>query len=341
MKLPLGVLLSLVLVGVATAACSDDDAEQLDQYDVVATDAGAPAADGPVTSVTVPTGTFDLVVSAPSRQIGDQRAPDGASLVRVTSLFHDADVRSDVFALAGRGDAARSVDLQLEVDGTAYPVGLIRAGNHDPAPPEVVPTDVLVVVQEAPDDVDEVRLLVGYDGLVQSLDAATGERLPGPADALYGVPEEVAPGPSVSCAGGRFLDDAGNATLKVCRVGDARRLPYVPDLGWAEPGRAWLLLTMKTQLPPFRSEGTTVGVERVLTQTSMRGRSASKVLTSTPVDDTGATTTLLVFDVPDAASNPTMDVDLFYSFGLVEGEAFRGPDALIYTATVRVPVPAV
>lgn len=328
-------LAALALVA-TTGACAN--AVGLDSGAVVATDGDAPAADGTVTSVTVPTGTFDLVVSRPVEKVGDQQAPGGGSLVRLTTLFHDADVRRDVWAYAGRDGASRSVDLTIEVDGTSYPVGLIRQGTHDPAPPEAAPSDVVVAVSEAPDQIDEIRLLVGYHDLVQSIDATTGERAPGPADALYDVPDDPPHGPLVACTQGAFAGDVA-AAMPVCRAGDARHLPYLPDLGWAEPGRSWLVVGVASRLAPLRVRGATYAADAVEQRSTISGAGPVAVLDETPVDPTGGSSAQLVFDVADTTSSTALRVILDHTLRLTDGNAAGGPSSLTYRATVRLPAP--
>jgi hypothetical protein len=323
--------LLVLLVALATsglAACSEG--EEIAVGDVAATTAVSEPLDGRTLSVAVPTGELEVVLAGPTDEVGDQHAADDGRLLRLSTTFHDAAVRSDVWAFAGRDGEAEPVTLALDVDDERYDVGVVRRGAAGGG--DVAPRDAVLAVPEGV-DLDDVTVVVGYDGLDQAVSAADGTRQPGPADALY---DEQQRGRSTDCAGGQF-DPRLDPQLR-CRTGEARVLPYLPDLGWAEPGRAWLVVSLGTELGPVRAGGAGYAVADVRNETTYEGQPPVRIYD----ERTGAGTysAQLAFDVPaDADGQGALQVRLEYRLALAAGDAPAdgGADRLQYGNRVVVP----
>lgn len=324
------LVVAVALLGIA--GCSSGT--ELAVGEVDATDApAADGVDGHRVSVTVPTGRLDIVVAEPREEIGDQRAADDGSLIRLTTSFRDAEVRTDVWAFAAREGNAEPVTLALEVGDERYDVGVVRRGADQDN--ELAPDDAVVAV---PDGVrlDDVRLLVGYDGLEQAASAADGTREPGPADALYDGAER---GPSANCARGRF-EPRVDPEFR-CRVGEARLLPYLPGPGWAEEGRGWLVVSLGTELTEVRAGDARYEVGSVANRTTYQGESAAATFDER--HDSVTYSAQLAFDVAngEAADRQGLRVALDYRLSLTAGDppAGGGPDRLRYVDDVTVPDP--
>lgn len=117
----------------------------------------------------------------------------------------------------------RSGDRAVEVDGAVKPTS-----STDPEP-----TTYLVAI---PGDVDDLELVSTFAGREQSVRLRTGDRELGDFAAFYRP-----------ASGQPVVSSSSTATpgLKVeePRAGDGIRQPYVEGLGWAAPGREWLVLT--------------------------------------------------------------------------------------------------
>jgi hypothetical protein len=179
-------------------------------------------------------------------------------------------------------------------------------------------------------------VIVGYDGLEQSV-SADGSREPGVADALYAEAER---GPSITCGDGSLQPD-----LEVegrCRVGEARRLPYLPQLGWAEEGRSWLVVSLGIDLSEIRAGSASYAVDTVQDRTTYQGEPAAATIDEQQDSDAGTWSAQLVFDVAEGADPGRIRVALDLGLRLVDGTPpQRGdPEVLRYVADVSLPDPS-
>ena len=323
--------LSVVVAALVPGVVACSGGTEVAVGDVKATDAASGPLDGHEVSVTVPTGRLDVLVAEPQDEIGDQHAADDGSLVRLTTTFHDTSVRQDVWAFAARRDLAEPVTLALQVGDDRYDVGVVRRALDDDV--ELAPGDAVVAVPEGV-ELDDVHLLVGYDGLEQSVSAADGTREPGPADALYADAQR---GGSADCAGGRFQPSV-DPDLR-CRVGEARLLPYVPGPGWAADGRSWLVVSIGTELSEVQAGGATYVVDAVTDHSTYQGQPVAATFDENV--DEFVYSAQLVFDVDssDAADRRELRVALDYRMRLADGDspAGGGPDHLRYDDTIVLP----
>lgn len=324
---PSGLALAIALAATGVAGCSSGT--EITVGDVEATNAASGPVDGHRVSVVVPTGRLDVVVAEPRAEVGDQEAADDGRLVRLTTTFRDAEVRGDVWAFAAREGMAEPVTLALEVDGDRYNVGVVRRGSDADA--DLAPDDAVVAVPDDT-DADEIRLIVGYDGLEQSVSADDGSREPGVADALY---EQAERGPSTSCANGSFrpaLPAEGR-----CRVGEARRVPYLPQLGWAEEGRSWLVVSLGTEVSGIRAGTARYVVDAVTDRTTYQGEPAAATIDER--QDAGTWSAQLVFAAAESADPSRIRIALDFRLRLVDGTppAQGGPERLRYVDDVTLP----
>ncbi len=91
-----------------------------------------------------------------------------------------------------------------------------------------------------PDDAD-ARLQVTYDGHTQTVDLASGEVDAGVAEGLYEIGDI---GYTADCPdqGPGFPSGRDGWLYQIqCNVEEVYAVPYVPGLGWAAEGQAWLL----------------------------------------------------------------------------------------------------
>lgn len=167
------------------------------------------------------------------------RAPDGGSFVRVEmDLANDYPVP---YAAVGLPFAAQ-IDVVLHADGRDYPVPEVAI---DPDQSVDQGGSRWVAVDGEPGDL-EVRVTV--DGVTQVVDASDGSVDAGQAADLarLAADDVLAPAPSTRCGAPRRLDTTNIYPSYrpdlTCKVGPVLRMPYVDGLGWAEPGREFVVL---------------------------------------------------------------------------------------------------
>jgi hypothetical protein len=142
----------------------------------------------------------------------------------------DATFEDPVFAVEAGGEAWELEALSGWADGVGVRPGARRQ---------------YVAV---PDDAEEVTVTMTYDGVTQTVDAATGDVSVGEAAPLYDPPFPAPGGPcgdQLWSTGARALAGAGNTCFV---LGSATR-PYVAGLGWATEGSRWLVVTVAPGQP--------------------------------------------------------------------------------------------
>lgn len=204
-------------------------------------------------TVRLPTGTLTVSTSRPLREL-----PAGITSVddHVAGFGRWVAVGWQVRSATGPATTAMAVagdrtqfSVTVVADGQRHDLdaGRTRGGR----PGEMVRYKSVYLA--LPADPDELTIEIGYAGLVQTLDPATGELRAGAAEPLY-----AAAGPwstrAPACRAGRTEIDApgfessdGDVTVS-CQVAEAYAVPYVTGHGWAQPGRTWLVVPVSTNV---------------------------------------------------------------------------------------------
>lgn len=222
------VLVALVALCLAGAATLAGCAEQ--RPEVVQGRASVKVV-GARQTVLVPTGALRLTVGAPVGRIGARGAADGlrhdGSFVPVAWSF---DPGRAVPGQSVLGQSARSASVIVTVGETPYAL---------PAPYTVSDGEVVGATRGVAyvPGTDSPIVEVAYDGLSQTWEPSTGRFERGAAAPLYAS----AGSGDLPCPDGPQTEDGVTATV-ICRI-STERMPYVPGRGWAEPGRAFVLVS--------------------------------------------------------------------------------------------------
>ena len=195
------------------------------------TDTGT-GTDARLVTVRLPSERLAITVGTPGPQVstvhgGEVHAPKGGSFVQITT----ADDRS--FATYPGGVTAQpdAISVALVANGRRYPLPGPGEGN------------VLALAGTHP----ALAVTVGFAGVEQRVDLASGKRTEGSAAALY----STIPSGSARCGTPALQRPFVLTTASIpaaCQV-DWRRVPYLPGLGWAGAGRSWLLMSLATSGP--------------------------------------------------------------------------------------------
>lgn len=229
----------VLLLAACTDGAPEDDLPRASAGDVLEAEFGF-TIEGRPSYVVLPGVRYDFVVSSPAETLDytdaqkaevSQRAPDGARFVAVGWSLTGAG--GEGLVLQNRKEDT-SPELTLVADGTDYDLGPLDGaadGAHDGA---------YAVV---PERVDKISLEIEYDGLTQTIDDVYDpitNRADGP-DLLYGDDPDL---DVLECPSAVLDDSAQPAayfTEVHCYARSAGPLPYFAELGWARPGRAWLV----------------------------------------------------------------------------------------------------
>jgi hypothetical protein len=143
-------------------------------------------------------------------------------------------------------------ELTLLDGGRRYPITHVPGGFRlDPATADNKGPQRYLAVEGSPDD---WSLEVEYDGVTWVVDLSDGSTEPGPQDRLLDMPtldeqqeqRALRCGTPVWTRGYRPEERYNNP---VCRVIHQQRVPYVDGLGWAEPGREFLVVHVQSREP--------------------------------------------------------------------------------------------
>jgi hypothetical protein len=260
----------LVLVGMVTACTSGDRAAT---GEVVPGRASVEVS-GAEGYVLIPTGRLDLTLGEPTTEAlsghvaNDAEGhlpPDGGSWVPVHIEHHPfGDGGVPIGLMAGDPQPA---EVALVVDGTTVDLGDPYRVVGDKGTADSGLDNVWVAVDKPPDEIESLRFAVTYDGLTQTLDPATGRREAGAAAALYDEPSPVA---DPVCPFGRYQRESVRADI-FCHVGAGQRTPYLPGPGWADDGRAWLVVDSAISIDSVEVDGTSYDVETIEPHVTVNG----------------------------------------------------------------------
>lgn len=185
----------------------------------------------------------------PAQQVGRSGegsipTSDGASILPISWTYRPSLAYDDVitypstFSLVATSEGERTDPQVLDID-------LHRTLETSSFPGQ----DLLVVVAG---DGDDLGFEVTYEGETQTVAMASEQVSPGRAAALYPDGETTYDADDRCDArgdGNRVASlSAGNESIH-CMLGPLVRTPYLPDRGWAEPGRVWSVVALTFDTP--------------------------------------------------------------------------------------------
>jgi len=254
------VAIALVVVGGVAWARADTrphaEAGQLFDPDFLQDELGIGA------DVVLPWVRAEVTVGQPRDELPDAlgaepnlQAPDGGGFVQVqVNIDNDnlIPLYVDAPGVVGRAD------LVLTDGDHSYPLTHVPGGFHlDAAAPDTSVLQRFLAVKGSP---EHWSLEVEYDGETWVVDLDDGSSEPGPHDALAEIPAvDEQQQPAQRCGEPRWssgFSPAESYNEPKCQVIHQMRVPYVDGLGWAEPGREFLVVQVETYEPGFaRSRG--------------------------------------------------------------------------------------
>ena len=297
------VLAAAALLGLTACTGSDSSEDDLPRARVgQVLPVGLPGSiEGRHTYVVLPTSRYDFTVSTPRDSVdsitaGDAglsaEAGEGARFVMIEWSL--SGVLGDSFVMAPPPDV--SPMLTLVADGEEHEVGALdEEGVHAAA----------VVV---PADTDDIGLHIEYDGHTQVIEDAYDQvitRADGPSalyhDAVHLGFTECTPS-QLSGGDARVGFHGTDVTARV-----ATPVPYFGPLGWAEPGREWVVARVITSTPSGGWDGEEYVSYESTSQVSVELDGAGPVdlfgleegEEGGPQDD-GSWSAVVVFDVEDS-----------------------------------------
>jgi hypothetical protein len=221
--------------------------------------------------VLLPTGRIDLTVGEPLDRLDDEQAgearppPEGGSFVPVT-WEHDPFGEEGV-PIGVVGAEPQEARVTLVADGTRADLGSPYQVVGEQGTTGTGVTTMYVAVDAAADDLGEVSFEVAYDGLIQTVTPATGEREAGAAAPLY---DEPTVGVEAPCPSEGFATRQVRPNL-LCVVNPPQRTPYLPGHGWADEGRTWLLVSVEVAVDSVEVRGVSSDVEDLTPRLTLGG----------------------------------------------------------------------
>lgn len=305
---PLALSLSALLLTSCTGGGSEDDLPAATVGEVLPV--GLPGSiEGRHTYVVLPTSRYDFLVSTPRETVDTITAGDagispeaGEDARFVLVEWTLSGLAGDTFVMEPKPEV--SPMLTLVADGVEHEIGAMDA--------EGVRAAAVVV----PADADDIGLEIEYDGLTQVIEDAYDQvitRADGPGGLYLEAPvlgfTECAP---VRLSGG----DARVGFLGTEVTGRvATPVPYFGPLGWAAPGRAWVIARVHTGSPRAGWDGAdyTSYVTTSEVTLELEGAAPAEQLPLEEGDDVGpqddgSWAAVVVFDVADSTRTPTLDV---------------------------------
>lgn len=226
------VLTGLMIIACGVVACGSDDNAVVG--DVVAASGTADIEDLSA-EVRVPWTAFNLEISSPGGDLRSTQtssaeeiqAPDGLKFV---GLSWSEDLSASQEMTQGMGNlvccATQAVSAKLAVSGKTYELPRPKDGSA-----------YFVAVPSESSAVE-----IAFDGVVQTVDLASGEVDPDGASPLYDASESSE---ATVCEGG---DSSGVAELS-CRA-EVVYPAWIPDLGWAARGETWTAIRVSGSIDP-------------------------------------------------------------------------------------------
>lgn len=213
-------------------ACSSGDKAAVG--DVVTASATADIEDLSV-DVRVPWTAFKLGISSPAGELRSTQtssaeeiqAPDGLKFVGLSwseDLSASQEMTQDMGNLVCC--ATQAVGAKLVVSGTTYELPRPKDGSA-----------YFVTVPSESSAVE-----VTFEGVVQTIDLASGEVDSGDASPLYDAPESS---DATVCNG----SDSSGAAEMSCRA-EVVYPAWIPDLGWADGGETWTAIRVSGSIDP-------------------------------------------------------------------------------------------
>ncbi|WP_341923720.1 hypothetical protein [Nocardioides psychrotolerans] len=302
----LSLALSLVLTSCTGGDGSEDDLRAASVGTVLPV--GLPGSiEGRHSYVVLPTSRYDFLVSTPRTSVdtitaGDAgispEAKEGTQFVLVEWSL--SGVPGDTFVMEPPADV--SPQLTLLADGEAHDLGALDQ--------EGISAAAVVVAA----DVDDVSLEIEYDGLTQVIEDAYGDtRADGP-NALYHEAVRLGltqcPPSPLSGDDPRVLFFGTEVTGRV-----ATPVPYYGPLGWAQPGREWVVARVSTRAPLAGWNGRDYVSYETTSDVRVRLDGAAPVElfpaeegdVAGPHDD-GSWSAVAVFDVEEIGGDGPLDV---------------------------------
>ncbi|MDP3893838.1 hypothetical protein [Nocardioides sp.] len=245
-----GVLLCLTGAAVAltSLACTpraSGGVDPGDRVDAVAERITAPAAGGDKSSLLVPEGRLELVVTEPGETVPardtlgsqDLSAASGARIVGIAWKVVPGAASTVQTALAGPGKAPGALavlagDQQFSLtEGEQWRRGAVFVA---------VPEDAELMVE------------VDYDTVTQRVDPRTGrQEVSAAAQPLYEEPGDLAD--QSSCRPGQGADPEWTATMVCWARGTT--VSYVHDVGWAPEHEPWRVVQLEMRLDSAVHQG--------------------------------------------------------------------------------------
>lgn len=254
--------LLIVLVPVLLVAALAGGGFWLSQREEPATEAGTlveQPVDGVLvgrsTDVRVPWGRLQVTITEPVDSVEGDAGMLRGSFIGVQVELRDTE---DAVPVDRTPDASfEDPVFGIEADGEAWELPAL-SGWVDGVEVEPGARRQYVAV---PDDAEEVIVTMDYDGVTQTIDAATADVGIGEAAPLYDAPFPAPGGPcgdQLWSTGATAIDGEGSSCFV---LGSATR-PYVAGLGWAPEGSRWLVVTVVPGMPTgFETRRGTVEVE--------------------------------------------------------------------------------
>lgn len=254
--------------------------------------------------VRLPIGTVRLSSGAPldeiaARRVGEDgdgslRAADDAAIVPLSWSFSPSLSYQDLLA------HPNGFSLSLAAGGERTELGALDVDPHAAKDSGLLPEGSFIAVVAGSGE--DLELQVTYEGVTQSVEMSSGDVERGRAEELY--PDgPVTYGSKDDCDARRTDEsryvDAGSGSI-YCRVDPLTRTPYLPDLGWAEPGRVWSVVDIIVRAPRTVRWIPTGGHYRVRREPMVVSLSGSEPVRAPRAvsDDRGVRRGTWIFDSP-------------------------------------------
>lgn len=306
-----GLLVGVAVLVLATpTACGVFGPDELAAGDVVQAQ-GSSIGDGATVSLSVPGGELLFVVDAHADDVSDAdlvgkavEPADGTHLAGISWKLDQVETRPDLRLLAGLA-ATKPGSITLEAGDTTAVLddGWSTSG---------------AVYVAVPDDA-ELTVAVDFDGVTQSVAAATGEQTVAPeAQLLY---EEPATPSEVRCDG-EVAPTPGSTADVSCRA-TLFSAPYAEGVGWSPAGSPWQVVKVDVTLTSVDTGGAGYVAASSQGTVLLDGADPTGVVPGIG-DDKELSSNLYVY--PDQGS--VLNVSREYALTLASGD---GPETATFT----------